>query len=384
MNVYVRELASALARAGVRCDVYTRAYDPALPPVVDVEPGFSVHHVTAGPVDAVPKEALHGLVPDFTEAVLERMADGYEADAIHANYWLSGITGHTIKHELDLPLVCTFHTLDRVKAEVDLADDSEHRSEAEAQVIGCSDSVLASCDAEVAQLVRLYDADPTRVEVVAPGVDHAFFSPGERRQARRGVGLPEDGRMVLFVGRIQPLKGLDVAIGALAELADRVPDAFLVVVGGPSGPAGHEEVFRMHRLVDDLGLTDRVRWVAPQPHELLSSYYRAADVAMVPSRSESFGLVARDAAACGTPVVASAVGGLTSLVDDGRTGFLIDGRDPAAFAEAAGDILCDPRLAADLGRRAAIRARGYTWSIAAADLRRLYGDLTSRSLVECR
>jgi D-inositol-3-phosphate glycosyltransferase len=384
MNVYVRELASALARAGVRCDVYTRAYDPALPPVVDVEPGFSVHHVTAGPVDAVPKEALHGLVPDFTEAVLERMADGYEADAIHANYWLSGITGHTIKHELDLPLVCTFHTLDRVKAEVDLADDSEHRSEAEAQVIGCSDSVLASCDAEVAQLVRLYDADPTRVEVVAPGVDHAFFSPGERRQARRGVGLPEDGRMVLFVGRIQPLKGLDVAIGALAELADRVPDAFLVVVGGPSGPAGHEEVFRMHRLVDDLGLTDRVRWVAPQPHELLSSYYRAADVAMVPSRSESFGLVALEAAACGTPVVASAVGGLTSLVDDGRTGFLIDGRDPAAFAEAAGDILCDPRLAADLGRRAAIRARGYTWSIAAADLRRLYGDLTSRSLVECR
>jgi D-inositol-3-phosphate glycosyltransferase len=384
MNVYVRELASALARAGVRCDVYTRAYDPALPPVVDVEPGFSVHHVTAGPVDAVPKEALHGLVPDFTEAVLKRMADGYEADAIHANYWLSGITGHTIKHELDLPLVCTFHTLDRVKAEVDLADDSEHRSEAEAQVIGCSDSVLASCDAEVAQLVRLYDADPTRVEVVAPGVDHAFFSPGERRQARRGVGLPEDGRMVLFVGRIQPLKGLDVAIGALAELADRVPDAFLVVVGGPSGPAGHEEVFRMHRLVDDLGLTDRVRWVAPQPHELLSSYYRAADVAMVPSRSESFGLVALEAAACGTPVVASAVGGLTSLVDDGRTGFLIDGRDPAAFAEAAGDILCDPRLAADLGRRAAIRARGYTWSIAAADLRRLYGDLTSRSLVECR
>jgi D-inositol-3-phosphate glycosyltransferase len=383
MNVYVRELAAALARAGVRCDVYTRAYDPALPPIVDVEPGFAVHHVTAGPVEAVPKEALHGLVPAFTEAVLKRMTD-HPADAIHANYWLSGITGHTIKHELDLPLVCTFHTLDRVKAEVDLADDSEHRSEAEAQVIGCSDSVLASCEAEVAQLVRLYEADPTRVEIVAPGVDHAFFSPGERRQARRGVGLPVDGRMVLFVGRIQPLKGLDVAVGALAELADRVPDAFLVVVGGPSGPAGHEEVFRMHRLVDDLGLTDRVRWVPPQPHELLSSYYRAADVAIVPSRSESFGLVALEAAACGTPVVASAVGGLTSLVDDGRTGFLIEGRDPAAFAAAAGEILCDPVLAADLGRRAALRARDYTWSIAAADLRRLYDDLTSRSLVECR
>jgi D-inositol-3-phosphate glycosyltransferase len=384
MNVYVRELAAALARAGVRCDVYTRAYDERMRAVVEVEPGFAVHHVPAGPVAPVPKEALHGLVPEFTEAVLQRMAAGYPADAIHANYWLSGITGHTIKHQLDLPLVCTFHTLDRVKAEVDLADDSEHRSEAEAQVIGCSDSVLASCDAEVAQLVRLYDADPTRVEIVAPGVDHAFFSPGERRQARRGVGLPEDGRMLLFVGRIQPLKGLDVAIGALADLVERVPDAFLVVVGGPSGPAGLEEVFRMHRLVEDLGLTDRVRWVEPQPHELLSCYYRAADVAIVPSRSESFGLVALEAAACGTPVVASAVGGLTSLVDDGRTGFLVEGRDPAAFATAAGDILCDPVLAADLGRRAAIRARDYTWSIAAADLRRLYGDLTSRSLVECR
>jgi D-inositol-3-phosphate glycosyltransferase len=384
MNVYVRELAAALARAGVRCDVYTRAFDPSQPAIVDVEPGFAVHHLPAGPVAPVAKETLHGLVPEFTEAVLDRMAAGHHADAIHANYWLSGITGHAIKHELDLPLVCTFHTLDRVKAEVDLADDSEHRSEEEARIIGCSDAVLGSCDAEVAQLVRLYDADPTRLEVVAPGVDHAFFAPGQRRQARRAVALPEDGRMLLFVGRIQPLKGLEVAIGALAELADRCPDAFLVVVGGPSGPSGEIEVDRMHKLVADLGLADRVRWIPPQPHELLSTFYRAADVVVVPSRSESFGLVALEAAACGIPVVASSVGGLTSLVDDGRTGFLVEGRDPAAFAEAIGDVLTDPSLAADLGRRAAIRAQGYTWSIAAARLRRLYGDLTSRQLVECR
>ncbi|HVF31584.1 MAG TPA: glycosyltransferase [Acidimicrobiales bacterium] len=383
MNVYVRELAAALARAGVRCDVYTRAFDPDQPAIVDVEPGFAVHHVPAGPIAAVAKETLHGLVPEFTEAVLERMAHGHRPDAIHANYWLSGITGHTIKHELDLPLVCTFHTLDRVKAEVDLADDSEHRSEEEARIIGCSDAVLASCDAEVAQLVRLYDADPTRVEIVPPGVDHAFFAPGQRRQARRAVAIPEDGRMLLFVGRIQPLKGLEVAICALAELADRCPDAFLVVVGGPSGPSGDAEVDRMHRLVEDLGLTDRVRWVPPQPHELLSTFYRAADVVVVPSRSESFGLVALEAAACGIPVVASSVGGLTSLVDDGRTGFLVEGRNPADFAAALGEVLTDPVLAADLGRRAAIAARDYTWSIAAGSLCRLYGDLTSRQLVEC-
>ena len=383
MNVYVRELAAALARAGVRCDVYTRAFDPDQPAIVDVEPGFSVHHVPAGPVAPVPKETLHGLVPEFTDAVLARMSQGHEADALHANYWLSGITGHTVKHELDLPLVCTFHTLDRVKAEVDLADDSEHRSEEEARIIGCSDAVLASCDAEVAQLVRLYDADPSRVEIVPPGVDHAFFAPGQRRQARRGVALPEDGRMLLFVGRIQPLKGLEVAIGALAELTDRCPDSFLVVVGGPSGPEGEAEVDRMRKLVADLGLTDRVRWVPPQPHELLSTFYRAADVVVVPSRSESFGLVALEAAACGIPVVASSVGGLTSLVEDGRTGFLVEGRNPVDFAGALGDVLTDPVLAADLGRRAAIRAQDYTWSIAAERLRRLYGALTSRELVEC-
>jgi D-inositol-3-phosphate glycosyltransferase len=243
--------------------------------------------------------------------------------------------------------------------------------------------VLASCDDEVAQLVRLYGADPSRVEIVAPGVDHAFFAPGQRRQARRAIALPEEGRMLLFVGRIQPLKGLEVAIRALAELADRCPDAFLVVVGGPSGPDGQTEVDRMHKLVADLGLGDRVRFVPPQAHELLSTFYRAADVCVVPSRSESFGLVALEAAACGTPVVAASVGGLTSLVEDGRTGFLVEGRAPSDFAAALAEILTDPKLAADFGSRAAIRARGYTWSIAAARLRRLYGDLTARQLVEC-
>jgi len=384
MNVYVRELAAALARAGVRCDVYTRSWSEQQAPIVEVEPGLVVHHVPAGPLDRVPKEALHGLVPEFTEAVLQRMAAGHHPDAIHANYWLSGIAGHTIKHALDLPLVSTFHTLDRVKAEVDLSDDGEHRSEAEADIIGCSDAILASCDDEVAQLVRLYDADASRIEIVAPGVDHAFFAPGQRRQARRAVGLPEAGRMLLFVGRIQPLKGLEVAVRALAELADRVPDAFLVVVGGPSGPSGEVEVDRMKALVEHLGLAGRVRFIPPQPHELLSTFYRAADVCVVPSRSESFGLVALEAAACGIAVVASDVGGLTSLVDDGRTGFLVAERDHHAFAEAIAAVLTDPVLAAELGRRAAARALEYTWSIAAGRLRRLYGDLTARQLVECR
>ena len=387
MNVYVRELATALARRGVRCDLYTRATSPDVPPIVAVEPGLFVHHVPAGPLAPVPKEELPALTGEFAEAVRARMDAGHPADAIHANYWRSGVAGHQLKHDLDLPLVSTFHTLDRVKAEVELGENSEQRAEAEAQIIGCSDAILASCDDEVAQLVRLYDADPSRIAIVPLGVDHAFFAPGNRRQARRAVGLPEHGRIALCVGRIQPLKGLDVAIAALGQLVAAgggVPDAQLVIVGGPSGPHGDAEVERLHTLVDDLGLHDQVTFVPPQRHELLSTFYRAADVCLVPSRTESFGLVALEAAACGLPVVAAAVGGLTTLVEDGRTGYLLDERDPAVFAGAACRILTEPALAAAMGRRAAARARAYTWTTAATRLRSLYDELTARQLVECR
>ena len=384
MNVYVRELASALARAGVHCDVYTRASHPSLPAIVPVEPNFEVHHVPAGPLAALPKHALPEVVEEFSESVLDRIAAARLPDAIHANYWLSGLTGHRLKHELDLPLVSTFHTLDRVKAEADASDaESDLRARSEAATIGCSDAILASCDEEAAQLMRLYDADPARITIVSPGVDHAFFAPGDRAQARRALGLPEEGEMLLFVGRIQPLKALDVAVRALAEVRARHPRAFLVVVGGPSGPHGSAEVVHAHELADDLHLGRSVYFVAPQPHELLGTYYRAADVSVVPSRSESFGLVALEAAACGTPVVAAAVGGLLTLVDDGVTGYLVEGRIPAAFAERISSILDDPAEALAMSAAAAARARSYTWRTAAERLRALYVDLTSRELVEC-
>ncbi|MGQ0521339.1 MAG: glycosyltransferase [Actinomycetota bacterium] len=379
MNVYVRQLAAALARSGVECDVYTRAEAPDAPAVVAVEPGLRVHHVAAGVLGPVAKEELPELVEEFTDGVLARMRR-HPADAISANYWLSGLVGHDLKHRLDLPLVSTFHTLARVKAEGDT--DPGRRARAEAAVMGCSDAVLASCTVEASQIASLYDADPARIEIVPPGVDHAFFSPGHRAQARRALGFGP-GPLLLFVGRIQALKGLDVAVRALAEVVPTAPEASLVVVGGPSGPGGEAEVARVRALAAELGLADRVRMVPPQPHELLSTFYRAADVCLVPSRSESFGLVALEAAACGTPVVASAVGGLRTLVDHGRTGFLVEGRDPADFAAYTAELLHHPVLAADMARRAAARARGYTWSGAAARLRRLCTDLTSRSLVEC-
>ena len=222
-------------------------------------------------------------------------------DAVHANYWLSGVAGHAIKHQLDLPLVSTFHTLDRVKAESSPEEVEAHsphlRAEAEATIIRCSDAVLASCSVEAAQTLRALRGRPSRIRIVAPGVEHAFFGPGDRAQARRALELPATGPLLLFVGRIQPLKGAGVAVSALASLVRDHPDAHLVVVGGPSGPHGDEEVAHILSLVAELGVEDRVVFVPPRPHELLSTFYRAADVCLVPSRSESFGLVALEAAA---------------------------------------------------------------------------------------
>src|SRR4051794_6055555 len=278
MNVYVRELVSALAQAGVQADVFTRRWEDG-PEIVEVEPGFRVVHVEAGALD-LPKEQLPGVVDAFADGVRAHLEQLGDVDALHANYWLSGVAGHRLKHELDLPLVSTFHTLARVKAETGDAEP-EARVRAEASVIGCSDAILANCVAEADQLERLYGADPRRIELVHPGVDHAFFSPGDRGGARFALQHLDlgDGPVLLFVGRIQPLKGLDVAVRALAAL--RRPDAPLVVVGGASGAEGSAEVERIDKLIAELGVRDQIRVVEPVPHHLLSTYYRAADLVLV-------------------------------------------------------------------------------------------------------
>jgi len=379
MNVYVREVAGALAQAGVECTTYTRRTCNDDEAEVLVEPGHTVVHIPAGPCH-LPKEALPEVLGEFHDKVLAHIRSGSGVDAIHANYWLSGVTGHQLKHELEVPLVSTFHTLARVKAE---GGDPEPwwRERAEEHIVTCSDAICVSCDAEARQFRRLYGEPHGRIEIVPPAVDHAFFAPGNRAGARRAVGLPADRPALLFVGRIQPLKGPDVAIRALSELRHR--SAVLVLVGGASGSEGDAEFARAHDLVDELDLHDRVRFVDPQPHHILSSYYRAADVVVVPSRSESFGLVALEAAACGIPVVAAAVGGLLSLVDDDVTGVLVDGRDPSAFAAAIDALLADPARLAAMGVAAHQRARGYTWAFTAGRLRRLYADLATKQLVTC-
>ena len=378
MNVYVRELVAALAHAGVECTTYTRQWRADLPREVHVEPNHRVVHVPAGAWD-LHKEELEGVVPAFTDFVLDDMRHRHPADVVHANYWLSGIAGHSIKHEIGVPLVSTFHTLARVKAEGG-DPEPERRERAEASIIGCADAICVSCDEEEDQFRRLYGDPPGVMEIVAPGVEHAFFTPGDRRGARRALGMGS-GPVLLFVGRIQPLKGVDVAVRALAAL-DR-PDAALYVVGGSSGVGGDAYVESVHTLVAELGLERQVHFVAPQPHHILSTYYRAADAVWVPSRSESFGLVALEAAACGTPVIANAVGGLLSLVEHERTGYLVADRDPEVFARHTAHLLDHSDVAEQMGASAAALGRRYTWSFAAARLRRLYADVTSRSLVNC-
>lgn len=378
MNVYVRELVSSLANLGVECTTYTRAWRNGLPDEVRIEPNHRVVHIPAGGVD-LPKEGLVGVVDEFADRVAEHLRRDGGTDVLHANYWLSGLAGHRLKHELQLPLATTFHTFARVKSAGGDAESSV-RENAELEIIGCADAIFVSCDEERQQFHSLYGRAPGSIEVVAPGVERALFSPGDQRGARHALGLGA-GPILLFVGRIQPLKGLDVAVRTLAELGR--PDARLVVVGGASGPEGTAELERVTALVDELGLTGRVLFHDPQPHHRLSTYYRAADVVLVPSRSESFGLVALEAAACGTPVVANAVGGLLNLVEHGRTGYLVPGRQVGEFARRTAQLLDDSLLAISMGTRAAERARMYSWANAARRAQRAFGDLTARDLVAC-
>ncbi len=380
MNVYVRELAVGLAHDGHDCTVYVRSDRPGLPPRVAVEPGITVAHVPAGP-PGLAKEELPSVLATWADAVGADIERNGGTDVIHSNYWLSGVAGHRLKHALDVPLVSTFHTLARVKTAAG-DREPEARARAEVAVTACSDAVLASCRAEADQLASLYAVPRSRIALAPPGVEHALFSPGPRAGARAALAPLDLGErpLVLFVGRIQRLKGVDVAVKALARSS--VGDAVLVVCGGPSGVDGTATRAEIDGLVAAHGLEGRVQVVAPRPHHELSTLYRAADVVVVPSRSESFGLVALEAAACGRPVVAADVGGLSTLVDDGRTGLLVPSRDPGAWARAIDTVLADG-VGEAMGRAGARRAAAYSWEATARQVASVYAEVTTRGPVDC-
>ena len=337
MNVYIDELSRTMAGRGVEVDVYVRKTSKELPDFMDVDGSYRVHHVEAGPLHALPIPRLARYVRPFAEGVMKRF--DVEPDIVHSHYWLSGWAGLAIRRTLGIPHANSFHTLGRVKdltRRLDEPPESLLRIATEHEVIEESDCVVASTPSEAAHLMEHYGADPGRICTSPPGVDRAIFSPGDRREARSALGLNE-GPLALFVGRIQPLKGIDVAVQAAAL----VPDLTLLVVGGPSGAQGEAELERLQ--AHSTG--GRVRFVEPVPHDQLAAYYRAADVLLLPSRSESFGLVAAEAQTCGIPVVAARVGGLTDVVSDGSSGILVDGWDPVDYAIAIEKAIGDGGLA---------------------------------------
>ncbi|HEV7209104.1 MAG TPA: D-inositol-3-phosphate glycosyltransferase [Mycobacteriales bacterium] len=382
MNVYVVELARRLAEAGTQVEIFTRATSSDVPMICVPAPGVTVRSVTAGPYEGLSKADLPAQLCAFTAAVLraEAMHEPGYYDLVHSHYWLSGQVGYVAAERWGIPLVHTAHTLGKVKnAALAEGDDVEPlaRLVGEEQVVAAADRLLASTVEEAGELVDLYDADPERVSVVPPGVDLEVFRPGEASTARTRLGVPPDGVLLAFAGRIQPLKAPDVLLRAAAGLLARDPALrgrlVVAIVGGPSG-TGLRHPEHLQRLATELGITDVVRFVPPLPAPELAQIYRAADLVVVPSYNESFGLVALEAQACGTPVVAAAVGGLRTAVADGVSGVLVDGHHPAGWVQVLSDLIGDRPRRRRLGAGALRHAAGFGWSATAGGVSAVYDE----------
>ena len=385
MNVYVVELSRRLAALGVEVDVITRATSSDLPPTVEMAPGVTVRHVTAGPFEGLAKEDLPAQLCAFTAGLMriEAVREPGWYDLVHSHYWLSGQVAWLAAERWDVPLVHTMHTMAKVK-NLTLADgdtpEPMAREIGEAQVVAAADRLVANTDEEAKSLVELYDADPARVVTVPPGVDLDLFRPGSAPAARQRLGLPADAAVLLFVGRIQPLKGPDVLLRAVARLLETRPELahrlVVAVIGGLSG-SGLTHPDSLTGLTSQLGLSDLVRFTDPVPQPSLADWYRAADLTVVPSYSESFGLVAIESQACGTPVVATAVGGLRTAVRDGVSGVLVESHAPDDYARVIGDLLTNDDRRRALGRGAITHAAGFSWSATAADMVEVYAEARS-------
>jgi D-inositol-3-phosphate glycosyltransferase len=374
MNVYVIELSRRLAQQGIEVDIFTRATSSALPTVVEAADGVLVHNIHAGPFEGLTKGELPGQMCVFAREVLRAEAAqplGHY-DAVHSHYWLSGQVGALARDRWGVPLVHSMHTMAKVKNDALAAGDTPEpiaRIIGEEQVVEAADMLIANTDLEAKQLINLYDADPGRVEVVHPGVDLNVFRPFDKARARGDLGLPADANVLLFAGRLQPLKGPDVLLRAVAELLRQTPALrsriVVPVVGGPSG-SGLEHPESLAQLSTELGLDDVVRFVPPVAQQDLARWCAAATLVAVPSYNESFGLVAAEAQATGTPVVAAAVGGLTTVVRDGHSGLLVDGHEAREWAAALRRVIEDDDLRILLEGGALEQARQFAWEKTAA------------------
>jgi D-inositol-3-phosphate glycosyltransferase len=380
LNVYVVETAKRLAERDIEVEIFTRAVCPDVPPQVELAPGVLVRNVVAGPFEELDKHALPAQICPFTFGVLRTEAS-YEPgryDLVHAHYWLSGQVGAVAAERWQVPLVQSMHTLGQVKNLALAAGDRAEpdvRIRGEHEVVAAAHRLVANTTEEAGQLLALYGATPEQVRTVNPGVDLSLFRPGPASEARLRLGLPQDAIVLMFAGRVQPLKGPDVVLRAAAALGKELTDRLVVVfVGGPSG----SEVGapgRLAALASTLGIADRLRLEPPCPQRELADWYRAATLVLVPSHSESFGLVALEAQACGTPVVAAAVGGLRTVVSDGVSGVLVEGHDPADYAAVISALLDDPGMLAALSRGAVEHASSFGWGATADGLVAVYTEV---------
>lgn len=383
MNVYVVEVARRLAQRGIEVDIFTRATRSSLEPMVPMSPGITVHHVHAGPFEGLTKEQLPGQLCVFAREVLraEAVHPAGHFDVVHSHYWLSGQVGALARDRWGVPLVHSMHTMAKVKNEALAEGDTpepEARVIGEEQVVEAADVLIANTDLEAKQLINLYDAEPARVEVVHPGVDTDVFRPlsaAERSAARRARNLADDALVLLFAGRIQPLKAPDVLLRAVAELLFRRPDLrsrlVVPVVGGPSG-SGLERPAALANLAAELRIDDVVRFVPPVPQHELAGWYSAATLVAVPSYNESFGLVAAEAQAAGSPVVAAAVGGLTTVVRDGHSGLLVDSHEAHDWAVALERVVADADFRERLAAGALVQSKRFSWDATAAQTLAVY------------
>jgi D-inositol-3-phosphate glycosyltransferase len=398
LNVYVVETAKQLARRNVEVEIFTRAVCPDSPPAVELAPGVLVRNVVAGPFEELDKNSLPSQICPFTFGVLRTEAsfEPGRYDLLHAHYWLSGQVAAVAAERWGVPLVQSMHTLGKVKnlalASGDCAEPAA-RIRGEDEVVAAADRLVANTAEEARQLIDLYGADPGRVKTVSPGVDLSVFRPdpagaaASAASARRRLGLPSDAVVLVFAGRIQPLKGPDIVLRAAAALLRSSPGLasrlLVVFVGGPSG----SEVGapgRLDGLAASLGIAGNVRQEPPCPQRELADWYRAATVVLVPSHSESFGLVALEAQACGTPVVAAAVGGLRTAVRDGVSGVLVDGHDPVDYALVVEKLVAAPERLAALSRGAIEHASAFGWPVTADRLIGVYTGAMNEAVVPVR
>lgn len=387
MNVYVVESAKRIAAAGLEVDIYTRANRPDLPEKVELAPGVNVRHLEAGPFDGISKDELPSQICAFMSSFMRqevRFPVGHY-DLIHSHYWISGQLGWLVSERLGIPLVHTMHTMAKVK-NLALAEgetpEPKSRAIGEEQVVKASSALIANTASEAASLVSLYDACPERVFVVPPGVDLTTYKVnGGKKSARKKLSIPNETQLLLFVGRIQPHKGPEVLIRAVAEMVKHNPNlrATLraVIMGGASGN-GSKEPEKLRALATFLGVSDVIEFKAPVLRDELSEWYRAADLVCVPSYSESFGLVALEAQACGTPVVATAVGGLRTAVADGISGSLVDGHDPRAWSATILRLLLEPQRRLLLSMGAVEHASHFGWDTTARGILDVYDQVLSQ------